>query len=116
VEPASITAPSPISAPSRITTSSSITTSEPTVQACTTLLRPTVTRSPTCVPRASVAMWTVERGPSQNRSPRMTLCPSARMTASSPIQAWTPMRAAPITVLPRPHQTGRLAKSGWTPS
>ncbi len=103
-------------APSRMTTSSSITTSEPTVQAWTTLLRPTVTRSPATVPCVKVAMWTVERWPSQNRSPRVTGCPSARITPSSPIQAWLPRRTAPIAVLPRPHQTGRLANSGRTPS
>ncbi len=82
-----MTAPSPMLDPSRITTSSSTTTSAPIVQAWSTLLRPTVTRSPQVVPWAKVAMWTVERWPSQNRSPRVTRCPSARITAASPSQA-----------------------------
>ncbi len=86
------------------------------MQAWSTELRPTVTRSPQVVPWPKVAMCTVERWPSQNRSPTTMGCPSARITAASPSHAWAPIRAAPMTVLLRPHQTGRLANSGTTPS
>ncbi|GMA78048.1 hypothetical protein GCM10025880_44650 [Methylorubrum aminovorans] len=86
------------------------------MQACTTALRPTVTRSPIWVGSDSVAMWTVERAPSQKRSPAVIGWPSLRITLSSPSQAWDPRVAVPITVLARPHQTGRLAKTGRMPS